>query len=119
MGTETLGKGSVCVGADASSALRAERYAYDATLHAKKFDRASRDPGRGIRGYIPFSHKFSSRRKKVLHLRKFPVISHLRTNSAEMPVESLLPREPRNENQGRRGGESESLAEEAIEIGNS
>jgi hypothetical protein len=34
-----------------------------------------------------------------------------------MPEESLYTREPRY--QGRRGGESESLEEEAIEIGNS
>jgi hypothetical protein len=76
--------------------------------------------GPALHFFFYIAHKyFPSRRKKVLHLWKFPVISHLRTNSAEMPVESLLPREPRNEIQGRRGGESESLAEEAIEIGNS
>jgi hypothetical protein len=81
---------------------------------------ALRFTARGVRGYIFFGVlNFSNRLKKLLHLWEFPVISDLRTNSAEMPVESLLPREPRNEIQGRRGGESESLAEEAIEIGNS
>ena len=43
---------------------------------------------------------FLNRLKKLLHLWEFPVISDLRTNSAEMPVESLLPREPRNEIKG-------------------
>ena len=50
-----------------------------------------------------------------MHLWKFPVISQLRTNFAEMPGKSLSAREPRK---GRRGGESESLKEGAIEIGN-
>jgi hypothetical protein len=55
--------------------------------------------------------------RKILHLWKFPVISHLRTNFSEMPGKSLFTREPRTR-QGRRGGESESLEEEAIGIGN-
>jgi len=42
----------------------------------------------------------------------------MRTNFAEMPGNRRSPREPRNESQGRRGGESESLEEEAIGIGN-
>jgi len=56
--------------------------------------------------------------KIFLHLWKFAVISLLRTNFAEMPRNRCSPWEPRNEIQGRRGGESESLEEEAIEIGN-
>jgi hypothetical protein len=55
----------------------------------------------------------------MLHLWKFPVISHMRTNFAEMPGNRCPPWEPRNESQERRGGESESPEEEAIEIGNS
>ena len=47
---------------------------------------------------------------------KFPVFSCSRTNFAEMPVESAVT--PGASTQGRRGGESESLKEEAIEIGN-
>ena len=61
-------------------------------------------------------HNFS---KIFLHLWEFPVISQMRTNFAEMPENRSSPWEPRNESQGRRGGESESLEEEAIEIGNS
>jgi hypothetical protein len=65
--------------------------------------------------------------KKILHLWKFPVISQLRTNFAEMPGNRSDPgaasstpfHEFSEETQGRRGGESESLEEEAIEIGNS
>ena len=56
--------------------------------------------------------------KKILHLWKFPVISNLRTNFAEMPGNRSYPGAARRF-QGRRGGESESLEEEAIEIGNS
>ncbi len=55
----------------------------------------------------------------MLHLWKFAVISQLRTNFAENARESLSTWEPRKESQGRRGGESESPKEEAIEIGNS
>lgn len=66
----------------------------------------------------PAAYKnFQSRSKKVLHLWKFLVISHLRTNFAEMSGQTQLPGS--RENQGRRGGESESLEEAAIEIGNS
>jgi hypothetical protein len=43
----------------------------------------------------------------------------MRTNFADNARESLPTREPRKESQGRRGGESESPEEEAIEIGNS
>ena len=59
--------------------------------------------------------------RKVLSRRiEYAVFSVLRTNSAEMPVESLLPGSRAEATlQGRRGGESESLEEEAIEIGNS
>jgi hypothetical protein len=62
--------------------------------------------------------------KKVLHLWKFPVISQMRTNFAEMPGKSLSSGSREQQvffakTQGRRGGESESLEEEAIEIGNS
>jgi hypothetical protein len=53
----------------------------------------------------------------MLRLWKFPVISYLRTNFSAMSGKSLFTREPRSR-QGRRGGESESLEEEAIEIGN-
>jgi hypothetical protein len=59
---------------------------------------------------------FQNLSKIFLHLPKFPVISQLRTNFAEMPRNRLPP--SRVEHQGRRGGESESLEEEAIEIGN-
>jgi len=52
-----------------------------------------------------------------LHLWKFPVISYMRTNFSAMLGKSLHTREPRSR-QGRRGGESESLEEEAIGIGN-
>ncbi len=57
--------------------------------------------------------------KIFLHLWKFAVISQLRTNFTENARESLLPWEPRKASRGRRGGESESPEEEAIEIGNS
>ena len=57
--------------------------------------------------------------KIFLHLLEFAVISQLRTNFTENVRESLLPWEPRKASQGRRGGESESPEEEAIEIGNS
>ena len=61
--------------------------------------------------------------KKILHLWKIPVISQMRTNFAEMPGKSLSSgsreMESRSRDQGRRGGESESLEEEDIEIGNS
>jgi hypothetical protein len=68
--------------------------------------------------------KFAKFLKKFLHLWKFPVISQLRTNFAEMPGKTHQTWEPReamssSEDQGRRGGESESLEEAAIEIGNS
>jgi hypothetical protein len=47
----------------------------------------------------------------------------MRTNFTEMPGKSLFTREPRKERRfsetRRRGGESESPEEEAIEIGNS
>jgi hypothetical protein len=70
--------------------------------------------------YHPLRQKIA---KKILHLWKFPVISQLRTNFAEMPGNRCPPWEPRTEvvdpRLRRRGGESESLEEEAIEIGNS
>ena len=59
-------------------------------------------------------------RKKVeilLHLWRFSVISKLRTNFAEMPGNRIYLGAARV--QGRRGGESESFREAAIEIGNS
>ena len=62
-----------------------------------------------------FFHAFP---KNFLHLWKFPVISHLRTNFTEMPGNRSYQGTARA-NQGRRGGESESPEEEAIEIGNS
>ena len=69
--------------------------------------------------------KFANFFKKFLHLWKFPVISHLRTNFAKMPGKTHEPgsREQNvfpetRKTQGRRGGESESLEEAAIEIGN-
>jgi hypothetical protein len=43
----------------------------------------------------------------------------MRTNFAEMPGKSLHPGSREKVFQGRRGGESESLQEEYIEIGNS
>jgi hypothetical protein len=77
---------------------------------------------------VPYTYKnLQKKLKKNLHLWKFPVISNLRTNFAEMPGKSLAPGSREQgvfirlieEDQGRRGGESESLEEEAIEIGNS
>jgi len=62
---------------------------------------------------------FSIFLRKFLHLWRFAVISLLRTNFAENARESLCTWEPRKGSQGRRGGESESPEEEAIEIGNS
>jgi hypothetical protein len=66
---------------------------------------------------------FPENHKNFLHLWKFPVISQLRTNFAEMPGNRCPPWEPRTEvvdpKLRRGGGESESLEEEAIEIGNS
>jgi hypothetical protein len=43
----------------------------------------------------------------------------MRTNFTDMSGKSQFTREPRERLQGRRGGESESLEEEDIEIGNS
>ncbi len=70
--------------------------------------------------------KIAKKLKKVLHLWKFPVISQMRTNFADMSGKTQHPgsREKKclfeiGEAQGRRGGESESLKEAAIEIGNS
>ncbi len=57
--------------------------------------------------------------KKLLHLWKFAVISELRTNFAEMPGKFESRPGAARAIQGRRGGESESLEEEAIGIGNS
>src|SRR5580698_3618031 len=66
---------------------------------------------------------FTKKLKKNLHLWKIPVISHLRTNFAEMPGNRSDPGAASSKSfqktQGRRGGESESLEEEDIEIGNS
>ena len=67
---------------------------------------------------------FAKEIKKILHLWKIPVISLVRTNFAENAWEIAVTREPREktsffQDQGRRGGESESLEEEYIEIGNS
>ena len=42
----------------------------------------------------------------------------MRTNFAEMPGKSHSPGSREKDFQGRRGGESESLEEEDIEIGN-
>jgi hypothetical protein len=59
----------------------------------------------------------------MLHLWGFPVISQMRTNFAEMPGNRSDPGAATErlhfEDQGRRGGESESLQEDHIEIGNS
>jgi hypothetical protein len=67
---------------------------------------------------LPNSINLTIFQKKVLHLGRIAVISHLRTNFTECPGIAFT-REPRELNQGRRGGESESPEEEAIEIGNS
>ena len=63
--------------------------------------------------------KFAKIFRNILHLWKFLVISQVRTNFAEMPGNRNKPGSREQHLQGRRGGESESLEEEAIEIGNS
>jgi hypothetical protein len=78
-------------------------------------------------GYRPLPPSLTSLTKHFnfpeeisLQLRKFAVISHMRTNFTEMPREiAAHPGSRERYFQGRRGGESESLEEEAIEIGNS
>ena len=62
--------------------------------------------------------KISIFRKNFLHLPEIPVISQLRTNFAEMPGKTQPPGSREQDFQGRRGGESESLEEEDIGIGN-
>ena len=57
--------------------------------------------------------------RNFLHLFGFAVISNVRTNFTDMSGKTLLPGSRENHFQGRRGGESESLEEEAIEIGDS
>ena len=77
---------------------------------------ASRRAGTHSRDYLrtaiflQFAIDFSSVRIQ------FPVFSSSRTNFAEMPGNRSHPGASK---QGRRGGESESLKEEAIGIGNS
>ncbi len=73
--------------------------------------------------HISRLQNFEKNPKKILHLWKFPVISQLRTNFAEVPGKTHQTWEPReaslhSKTQGRRGGESESLEEADIEIGN-
>jgi hypothetical protein len=88
--------------------------------HVKIFDGGGELPKAITSYHPPMGQDFS---KIFLHLRKFPVISHMRTNFAEMPGNRRAPWEPRTERRfpklRRRGGESESPEEEAIEIGNS
>ena len=57
--------------------------------------------------------------KKILHLWKFPVISLLRTNFAEMPVESQQPGSRGDQLKGDAVVRVSRFEEEAIEIGNS
>ena len=75
---------------------------------------------RALPSYHPSRlQNFAKYLKKFLHLWKFPVISQLRTNFAEMSGKTQQPGSRESNFQGRRGGESESLEEAAIEIGNS